>query len=77
MPIVQVAMEMSAEAALGIADGTMVRHGGVIYWATGGIVEHLTDATISKGVREMSVPAAKTSETALSTVAKHLKGNVS
>ena len=73
MPIVQVAMEMSVEAALGIAAGTMIRHGGVVYNATGGIVEHLTDAAISTAAKEMPIPIAQASESIVSSVAKHLK----
>lgn len=73
MAVVQVMMEMSAEAALGIAAGTMVRHGGVIYNVTGGIVEHLVDATVSTVANEMPVGVAKASESFFSTVTKHLK----
>jgi len=73
MAVVQVVMEMSAEAALGIAAGTMVRHGGVIYNTTGGIVEHLADAAVSNIPKEMPVPVAQTSESVVSTIAKHLK----
>lgn len=73
MAVVQVVMEMSAEAALGIAAGTMVRHGGVIYHATGGIVEHLADAAVSTASKEMSVPVAQATESVFSNVVKHLK----
>jgi hypothetical protein len=73
MAVVQVVMEMSKEAALGIAAGTMVRHGGVVYNATGGIVEHLADAVIKNTTKEAVAPAAKASTSVFSSVAKHLK----
>jgi ribosomal 50S subunit-recycling heat shock protein len=73
MAPVQVVMEMSAEAVFGIATGTMVRHGGAVYHAKGGIFEHLKDAVVPTAAKEMPVPAAQASESIVSTVAKHLK----
>ncbi len=65
MAVMQVVMKMSEKAALGIATGTMVRHGGVVYHKKGGIVEHLTDATVS----------TVANESVISTVAKLLKSS--
>lgn len=73
MAVKQVFMEMSEEAALGIAAGTMVRHGGAVYHKTGGIYQHLTDAVFSTAAKEKPVHEAQASESIVSTVAKHLK----
>lgn len=73
MAVVQVMMEMSAEAARGIAAGTMVRHGGVIYNTTGGIVEHLVDAVRPNDVKEAAASAAKASKSTFSNITKNLK----
>ncbi len=70
MEIIQVAMKMSDEAARGIADGTMVRHGGVVYRTTGGIVEHLDDVIVSTVAKEKPVDQA--SGSIISSVANHL-----
>lgn len=48
MPIVQVAMEISEEAAKGIATGVLKQTGGVIRDNAGHIFEHLKDAKIVK-----------------------------
>lgn len=73
MPVMQVVMEMSEEAAFGIATGTKVRHGGAVYHATGGIFEHLVDAVVPTAAKEMPVPAAQASKSIVSIVTKHLK----
>ncbi|MBY3618595.1 hypothetical protein HGO21_03450 [Acinetobacter sp. CUI P1] len=73
MPVIQVPLKMSEEAAFGIATGTKVRHGGTVYHSTGGIFEHLVDAVFSTAAKEMPVPAAQASESIFSTVTKQLK----
>lgn len=70
--VVQVTMQMSADAALGIANGTMVRYGGVVYNVTGGIVEHLIDSILPEAENEVSAVAAKASNSIRFTLVKHI-----
>ena len=70
MAVIQVPMEISADAFAGLLDGTLKRHGGVIYKSTGGVFEHLKDTVINKISEEV---IEQGSETFVSNITKHLK----
>ncbi|MGT2784518.1 hypothetical protein [Streptococcus merionis] len=62
MPIIQVPMDITEAAFAGLCSGDLVRHGGVIYKATGGVFEHLKDANkISQAEKVVSNIATKSS----------------
>lgn len=61
MPVIQVVMEITEEAAKGLVSGDLIRHGGVIYNATGGAYEHLKDAKELPKVGEGAIDVAKQS----------------
>lgn len=63
MARIQIPMEISDEAFLGLTNGKFVRHGGVIYNKTGGVVEHLKDAPIKKYVEKSVEKVASKSST--------------
>lgn len=46
MAVIQPLFEISNEAIAGILVGELIRHGGVVYYATGGIFEHLKDVSL-------------------------------
>lgn len=74
MAAIQVFMEISETAALGLEAGTMIRHGGVIYNAVGGgIVEHLKDVAPPSEVKEVAVSAAQSTKSAFTNITKNLK----
>ncbi|MGB7606725.1 MAG: hypothetical protein WBL93_14740 [Lutisporaceae bacterium] len=46
MAVIQTSFEISEEAVAGLLSGDLIRHGGVVYLATGGIFEHLKDISL-------------------------------
>lgn len=71
MPVIQIPMEITEEAAEGLLSGDLVRHGGVIYNVTGGAYEHLKDATIQTEVDEGAISVAKNSSIKVSDLIKN------
>ncbi|EHQ91690.1 hypothetical protein [Desulfosporosinus youngiae] len=59
MAIIQPAFEISEQAMAGLLSGDLVRHGGVIYNATGGIFEHLKDVSLPETESGALVKAVK------------------